>query len=120
GLLGSAGAPTVTLSTVGLVTAVALAVAVLATFIPAVRASRTSTVIALADSARPPRRTAWLIAASARLPVPLLLGLRVAARRPHRTVLGAVTIVVTVTGVVAALAAQAHRIAEKAPGADPR
>ena len=43
GLLGSAGAPTVTLSTVGLVTAVALAVAVLATFIPAVRASRTST-----------------------------------------------------------------------------
>ena len=55
-------------------------VAVAATLAPAVRASRTSTVLALADAARPPRRTAWLIAISARLPVPLLLGLRVAAR----------------------------------------
>jgi ABC-type lipoprotein release transport system permease subunit len=107
GLLGSAGAPTVTLSTVGLATAVALAVAVLATFIPAVRASRTSTVLALADSARPPRRTAWLIAISARLPVPLLLGLRVAARRPRRVVLGVASIAITVSGIVAALAAHA-------------
>jgi putative ABC transport system permease protein len=107
GLLGSAGAPTVTLSTVGLVTAVALAVAVLATFIPAVRASRTSTVLALADSARPPRRTAWLIAMSARLPVPLLFGLRVAGRRPRRVVLGVASIAITVSGIVAALAAHA-------------
>jgi ABC-type lipoprotein release transport system permease subunit len=107
GLLGSAGAPTVTLSTVGLTTAVALAVAVLATFIPAVRASRTSTVLALADSARPPRRTAWLIAISARLPVPLLLGLRVAGRRPRRVVLGVASIAITVSGIVAALAAHA-------------
>ncbi|HEX6713516.1 MAG TPA: FtsX-like permease family protein [Thermoleophilaceae bacterium] len=108
GLLGSAGAPTVTLSTVGLVTAVALAVAVLATFIPAVRASRTSTVLALADSARPPRRTASLIAISARLPVPLLLGLRVAGRRPRRVVLGVASIAITVSGLVAALAAHAE------------
>jgi putative ABC transport system permease protein len=107
GLLGSAGAPTVTLSTVGLVTAVALAVAVLATFIPAVRASRTSTVLALADAARPPRRTAWLIAISARLPVPLLFGLRVAGRRPRRVVLGMASIAITVSGIVAALAAHA-------------
>jgi hypothetical protein len=107
GLLGSAGARTVTLSTVGLVTAVALSVAVAATFVPAVRAARTSTVRALADSARPPRRTAWLIALSARLPVPLLLGLRLAARRPRRTVLGVVSIAITVSGLVAALAAHA-------------
>ena len=107
GLLGSAGAPTVTLSTVGLVTAVALAVAILATLIPAVRASRTSTVLALADSARPPRRTAWLIAISARLPVPLLLGLRVAGRRPRRVVLAVASIAITVSGIVAALAAHA-------------
>ena len=45
----------------------------------AVRAARTSTVQALADSVRRPRRTRWLIALSTRLPVPLLLGLRVIA-----------------------------------------
>jgi putative ABC transport system permease protein len=108
GLLGSAGARTVTLSTVGLVTAVAIAVAVAATFVPAIRAARTSTVLALADSARPPRRTAWLIAISGRLPVSLLLGLRLAARRPRRAVLAVLSIAVTVSGIVAALAAHAE------------
>jgi ABC-type lipoprotein release transport system permease subunit len=107
GLLGSAGAQTVTLSEIVMVTAVALAVAVTATLVPAIRASRTSTVLALADAARPPKRTAWLIAASARLPVPLLLGLRVAARRPRRTALSVVSIAITVSGIVAALAAHA-------------
>jgi ABC-type lipoprotein release transport system permease subunit len=107
GLLGSAGARTVTLSTVGIVAAVALAVAVAATFVPAIRAARTSTVLALADSARPPRRTAWLIAISARLPVPLLLGLRVAGRRPRRVVLAVLSITITISGIVAALAAHA-------------
>jgi putative ABC transport system permease protein len=120
GLVGGAGAVPFTMSTVALVTAVALGVAVVATFVPAVRASRTSTVLALADSARPPRRTAWLIAISTRLPVPLMLGLRVAARRPRRTVLGALSIAITVSGIVAALAAYAHFNTEKAPGADPR
>jgi ABC-type lipoprotein release transport system permease subunit len=119
-LVGSAGAVPFTMSTVGVVTAVAVGVAVAATFVPAVRASRTSTVLALADAARPPRRTAWLIALSSRLPVPLLLGLRVAARRPRRTVLGALSIAVTVSGIVAVLAAHAHFYTEKAPGADPR
>jgi putative ABC transport system permease protein len=107
GLLGSAGAPSLTMSTVAMVTTVALGVAVAATFVPAVRAARTSTVRALADSARAPRRTAWLIAITARLPVPLLLGLRVAARRPRRVVLGLVSIAITVCGIVAALAAGA-------------
>jgi ABC-type lipoprotein release transport system permease subunit len=107
GLLGNAGARTVTLSTVGLVTAVALGVAIAATFVPAVRAARTSTVLALADSARAPRRTAWLIAISARLPVSLLLGLRMVARRPRRTALGVASIAITVSGLVAALAAHA-------------
>jgi ABC-type lipoprotein release transport system permease subunit len=120
GLVGSAGSVPFTMSTIGLVTAVALGVAVVATFVPAVRAARTSTVLALADSARPPRRTAWLVAISARLPVPLLLGLRVAARRPRRALLGLFSIAITVTGIVAALAAYAHFHTEKAPGADPR
>jgi ABC-type lipoprotein release transport system permease subunit len=107
-LIGSAGAPSLTMSRVGLVTAVALVVAIIATTVPAIRAARTSTVRALADSARPPRREAWLIAISARLPVPLLLGLRVAGRRPRRVVLGVVSIAITVSGIVAALAARAQ------------
>jgi FtsX-like permease family len=121
GLLGSAGAPSLTIATAAQVTAVALGVAALATFVPAVRAARTSTVHALADAARPPRRTPWLIAISARLPVPLLLGLRVAARRPRRVVLSAASIAVTVTGVVAVLAARAqiHQDAELVGGTDP-
>jgi len=108
GLVGSAGAPSLTLSTVGVVTAVALGVAAVATFVPAMRAARTSTVQALDDAARPPRRSPWLIAVSARLPVPLLLGLRVAARRPRRVVLNTASIFVTVTGIVAVLAARAQ------------
>ena len=107
GLLGSAGGRTLTPSTIGVVTAVALAVAVAATLVPAVRASRTSTVLALADAARAPRRTGWLIALSSRLPVPLLLGLRVAARRPRRIVLATASIAITVSGIVAALGAHA-------------
>jgi putative ABC transport system permease protein len=108
GLIGSAGRPSLSTATVGVVTAVALGVAVVATFVPAIRAARTSTVLALADAARPPRRTDWLIAISARLPPPLLLALRVAGRRPRRAVLGVVSIAITVSGIVAALALHAQ------------
>jgi ABC-type lipoprotein release transport system permease subunit len=108
GLIGSAGTPSMTMSTVGLVTAVALGVAVVATVVPAVRAARSSTVNALADAARPPRRTGWLIAISARLPVPLLLALRVAARRPRRVVLAVVSIAITVSGIYVALVLNAY------------
>jgi putative ABC transport system permease protein len=106
-LLGTAGAPQLTAATVGIVAAVALAVAVLATFFPVIRAARTSTVDALADAARPPRRRGWLIRPSARLPVPLLLAMRVAARRPRRIVLSTLSIAVTVSGIVALLFAHA-------------
>jgi ABC-type lipoprotein release transport system permease subunit len=121
GLLGSAGAPTVTLSTVGVVAAVALGIAALATFVPAVRAARISTIQALADVARSPRRTRWLIAISARLPVSLLLGLRMAARRPRRVVLSVLSVFITVTGIVAVLAANAELLqdAELVGGTDP-
>jgi putative ABC transport system permease protein len=101
GLVGTAGTPPVGLSTVGLVIAVALGVAVLATFVPAVRAARMSTVAALADIVPPPKRRGWLIALSARLPAPLLLGLRLMARRPRRAVLSVVSIAITATGIVA-------------------
>ncbi len=118
GLIGSAGTPSITMSTAGLVAAVALGVAVAATVVPAVRAARSSTVDALADSARPPRRTGWLIAASARLPVPLLLALRVAARRPRRVVLGVVSIAITVSGIYVALVLNAFLTTHPPAGYD--
>ena len=103
GLIGTPGAPSLTPGTVGLAVAVALLAALASTLWPALRASRTSTVSALADSSRPPRRRALLIAISARLPVPVLLGMRIAARRLRRAVLGAASIAVTSAGAVAVL-----------------
>ncbi|MFI6468594.1 FtsX-like permease family protein [Streptomyces sp. NPDC050528] len=99
GLVGSAGTPPMTLATAAWVLAAALVVAVVATAVPAVRAARSSTVNALADAPRPPRRMGWLIAFSARLPVSLLLALRIAARRPRRLVLGVAIILITVSGI---------------------
>ena len=107
GLLGTAGAPRLSAATVGIVVGAAVAVAGLATFLPALRAARTSTVGALADAPRQPRRRAWLIERSARLPVPLLIAVRLAARRPRRVLLCALSIAVTVSGIVALLFAHA-------------
>ncbi|HWN61897.1 MAG TPA: FtsX-like permease family protein [Streptosporangiaceae bacterium] len=103
GLIGTAGAPSITLATIGLTVALALAVALASTLVPAVKSARSSTVSALADTPRPPRRRAALIALSARLPVPLLLGIRMAAGRLRRAVLGAASIAVTSAGIVAVL-----------------
>ena len=105
-----------------IVVAVAVAVAVVATLVPAVRAARVSTVRALGDAARPPRRSARLIALSARLPVPLLLGLRVASRRPRRSLLCAAGATITVAGIVAVLCAHAQLDAQRTTSAlaDPR
>jgi putative ABC transport system permease protein len=107
GLLGTAGAPQLTPPVIALVIGVALTVAMLASYIPALRAARTSTVDALADAARPPRRHARLTAYSTRLPVSLLLATRLAARRPRRLLLGSLSIAVTVSGIVAVLFAHA-------------
>jgi len=116
GLLGSAGAPSLTIATIGLVTGVALAVALFATLAPALRASRLSTVRALANAARTPRRRVALIALSTRLPVPLLLGIRLAARRPRRALLGALSIAITVTTIVAVVTVRAHQASQKIAG----
>jgi putative ABC transport system permease protein len=104
GLVGTPGAPSLTPHIVGEVLAVALAVALAATLVPAIRAARTSTVSALASAARRPRRRGTLIRISRRMPGPLLLGLRLVARRPRRAVLSAASVAVTATGVVATLA----------------
>ena len=118
GLASAPGAAPLTVSTVVLVAAAALGVAMAATLVPGLRAARTSTVRALADAARPPRRRARVIAISARLPVPLLLGLRLAARRPRRILLSGASIAITVSTIVAVLVYRASN-ALGGPGADP-
>jgi putative ABC transport system permease protein len=107
-LVGAPGAPALTLSTVGIVVGVACAVAIVATIVPSVRASRQSTVGALADAARPPRRARWTIAFSARLPVPILIGMRLAGRRRRRAVLSAASVAITVGSLVAVLMFREH------------
>jgi putative ABC transport system permease protein len=117
GLVGTPGAPSLTLTTVGWVTAVAVAVAMLATLVPTLRAAHSSTVGALADAPRPPRRRRLLIALSRWLPVPLLLGIRLVARRPRRSVLSALTVGITTTTIVAVLTVHTHQAQVGAGGA---
>lgn len=116
GLLGTAATPQLTVSSMVIVAAVAVGVAVLATFVPAVRAARISTVQALVAATRAPRRRPLATAISARLPVPLLIGLRIAARRPRRTLLNVASIAITASGVVAVLCAHTHLNAQQSGG----
>jgi len=106
-LVGAPGAPSITVANAGLVAAVALVLALASTFVPGIRAARVSTVAALAEQVRPPRRRAMLIAISRRLPAALLLGVRVIARRPRRAAVTGASIAVTATGFVAVLAFRA-------------
>jgi len=106
-LIGSAGAPAMSASTIVEVLGVAIVIALVATLVPAVRAARSSTIDAMNDVARKPRRRAGLIRVSRRLPIPALFGLRLVARRPRRALLSAANIAVTVTGIVAVIAFRA-------------
>ena len=103
-LIGTAGAPPVSPATVAEVIGLAVVVALAATLVPAIRASRRSTVEALNDIARPPKRRGGLVRVSRKLPVPALFGLRLIARRPRRALLSAANIAVTVTGIVTVIA----------------
>ena len=117
GLVGTPGGPSLTLSIAGLV-------------LPwpsrsrwPRRSSQPSGPPAPAPCPRWPTRPARrgggpaLIRISRRLPVPLLFGLRLVARRPRRAVLGAASIAITITGIVAVLAfhATAGRKASAGP-----
>jgi putative ABC transport system permease protein len=103
GLIGTSSTPPVTAANVAEVLAAAVAVASAATIMPAARGARTSTVRALNDPAQPPKRRRRLIRMSSRLPVPLLLGLRLIARRPRRAALTAASLAIAVAMIVAAL-----------------
>jgi putative ABC transport system permease protein len=107
GLVGAPGAPALTVRTATLVIATALATVLAATLVPIIRGSAVSTVGALADTARTPRRGPLLIAISARLPVPMMLGLRLIARRPRRAALSMAGSAIIVTGLVAVLTLRA-------------
>lgn len=106
-LLGTPVTPPVTVLMAVLAVIAALVIAGAATFVPAIRAARATTAGMLADAPRAPARSGLLVSLSARLPVPLLLGLRILARRPRRTLLNSASVWVAVTGVVAVLYAQA-------------
>jgi hypothetical protein len=108
GLLGTGASPGLTASTIAIVTIVAVLVAMLGTFIPAVRSARIGVIHALSAPVRPPKRRARLVALSARLPVPMLLGLRIAGRQPRRCTLSVASIAVTAGGIVAVLATEAR------------
>jgi putative ABC transport system permease protein len=103
-LVGAAGAPPVSLSSAAEVIGLAIVVALAATLVPAIRASRGSTVAALNDAGRPPKRRGALVRISSKLPVPALFGLRLVARRPRRSLLSAANIAVTTTGIVTVIA----------------
>ncbi|MBV9832112.1 MAG: FtsX-like permease family protein, partial [Marmoricola sp.] len=119
GLLGHLGSTSVTTADVLTVVGAVLALVVLASVVPAWRAARRSTVEALAESGRAPRRRALVVRVSARLPVPALLGLRLATRRPRRAVLTSLSVAVAVCGSVVVLCAQASLGAESGSSGGP-
>jgi putative ABC transport system permease protein len=97
------GAVVLSGASVATATVLAVAVAVLSTLRPTLRAIRTATVTALSATAYQPRHRPWLTALSALLPTPLLLGLRLTARRPGRAVLQACSAAITVIAIVVLL-----------------
>jgi putative ABC transport system permease protein len=110
GLIGGPANPSFTVASGALVVGVAIVVVTAATIRPAIKGARTSTLSMLRDPARPPTRWPRLIALSAGLPIPLLLGLRLASRRWRRTALTAASLAIAVAMVVAAITMQ-HRLA---------
>ena len=108
GLIGTPGATAVGLTTLLAGVGLTLVVTLLASFLPAYRAAKSATIQSLNDSPHPPLRTSWLVAASAALPTSLLVGLRLASRRPRRAILAAVNIAITVATVVAVLIFQQY------------
>lgn len=115
-LAGSPGTARVTVPAAAIVVAAAVGVAAAATLGPAIRAARVSTVTALAGAVRPPRRLAVLVRLSAWLPTPLLLGLRLIARRPRRAFLSTAGFTVTGSAIVAVLVFHATVTTTTGPG----
>jgi putative ABC transport system permease protein len=105
-LLGRPQPPPLTVTRVAIVAAVAVAVVLLGTIRPALRGIRQSTLRSLATGPRPPRRPGRLagLAARAGMPLPGVLGLRSAWRRPGRLLTNATGLALGVAMIVVALA----------------
>jgi putative ABC transport system permease protein len=103
-LLEGTRLPPLDLTTVAVVLAVTVCLTTLPALRPARRAARASTVRMIGNPTRPPRRSGLVIGLSARLPVPALLGVRLASRRPGRALLCALGMGVSVAMVFVALA----------------
>jgi putative ABC transport system permease protein len=119
GLLGHAGATSLTPADAAAVVGAVLAVVVLAVVTPAWRAARTSTLRALTGHTAVPRRRGLLVTVSGRLPAPALLGLRLAARRPRRSALTSLSVAVAVCGATVVMFAQAGLHAERGTAGGP-
>ncbi len=104
-LLGKPEAPPLTPGRVALVAAVAVLAVVLGTLRPAVRGIRHSTLRSLTTGPRPPRRPGRIarLVAAAGVPLPAVLGLRSAWRRPSRLLTNALSLTLGVAMVVVAL-----------------
>jgi putative ABC transport system permease protein len=113
GLLGHTGTTSLSLTQAVVVVCSVLAIVLLAAVVPAWRAARMSTVRALGDTGRKPRRRALVVGLTRRLPAPALLGFRLSVRRPRRAALTALSIAVAVCGTVVVLYAQASLHAER-------
>ena len=105
-LLGRPEPPRLTVTRVAVVAAVACSVVLLGTLRPALRGVRQSTLRSLAAGPRPPRRPGRLarLAAHAGVPLPGVLGLRSAWRRPGRLLTNATGLALGVAMIVVALA----------------
>ena len=108
-LLGRPEPPPLTATRVAIVAGVAVAVVLLGTVRPALQGIRQSTLRSLAAGPRPPRRPGRLagLAARAGLPLPGVLGLRSAGRRPGRLLTNATGLALGVAMIVVALALRA-------------
>jgi putative ABC transport system permease protein len=95
--------PPLTPGTVAAVVVVSVATVALATLPPALQGARSSTIRTLTGPSRQPRRSRVVLAASARMPVPVLLGLRFAARQPRRGLLATASLILAVATVVATM-----------------
>jgi putative ABC transport system permease protein len=105
-VLGRPEPPPLTWTRVAIVAAVACAVVLLGTIRPALRGIRQSTLRSLAAGPRPPRRPGRLarLAANLGVPLPGVLGLRSAWRRPGRLLTNAAGLLLGVAMIVVALA----------------
>lgn len=105
-VLGTPQPPPLTLTRVGIVAAAAFAVVLLGTVRPALRGIRQSTLRSLASGPRPPRRPGRLpwLAAGLGMPLPGVLGIRSAWRRPGRLLTNAAGLLLAVAMIVVSLA----------------